>query len=67
MNLKPCPFCGTDPIMETFTTAAEKVPRYRIRCPGYQIHTEWDWFDDGELEKYWNTRKAVRKKKGATE
>lgn len=53
-KLKPCPFCGADPIMETFTTAAEKVPRYRIRCPGCRIESDWDWFDPDELAKLWN-------------
>ncbi len=54
-ELKPCPFCGADPIMETFTTAAEKVPRYRVRCPGCRIESDWDWFDPDELAKLWNT------------
>ena len=53
-NLKRCPFCGANPIMETFTTAAEKVPRYRIRCPGCRIESDWDWFDPEELAKLWN-------------
>ena len=30
--LDTCPFCGSEAVMETFTTAAEKVPRYRVRC-----------------------------------
>ena len=29
VELKPCPFCGAEAVMETFTTAREGVPRFR--------------------------------------
>ena len=59
-TLDTCPFCGSEAVMETFTTAAEKVPRYRVRCTGEKcpIDSGWDWFDPEELAAWWNTRKG---------
>ena len=30
--LLPCPLCGAPAVMESVTTAMERVPRYRVRC-----------------------------------
>lgn len=67
-ELYVCPFCGSRAVMETFTTAAEKVPRYRVRCTGEKcpIDSGWDWFDPEELAKWWNTRASVTKKEEDT-
>ena len=54
--LKPCPFCGSEAVMETFTTAMEKVPRYRVRCTSCSIQTDWDLWSEKEASEAWNRR-----------
>ena len=56
IELKPCPFCGSEAIMETFTTAAEKVPRYRVRCSKCWCETDWDSFSVEDVVEKWNRR-----------
>ena len=55
-ELKPCPFCGSKAILETFTTAFEKVPRYRVRCEKCFCQTNWDYFEADEVIEAWNRR-----------
>ena len=55
-KLKPCPFCGSKAMIETFTTACEKVPRYRVRCEDCFCQTSWDYFEIDEVVKDWNRR-----------
>lgn len=60
MELKPCPFCGGEAVMQTFTTAMEKEPRYRVRCSNCWCQTDWDNWTVEEAEAEWNTRKEPR-------
>lgn len=55
-EMKKCPFCNSEAILETFTTAMEGVPRYRVRCSGCWCQTDWDNFSPEEAWKKWNTR-----------
>ena len=57
-QLKPCPFCGGEAVMETFTTSFEKHPRYRVRCTekGCRVALDWDWFEGKEALEAWNRR-----------
>lgn len=55
-ELKNCPFCGFDANIETVTTAAEKVPRYRIRCYKCWCMTDWDNWSPEEASEKWNRR-----------
>jgi Lar family restriction alleviation protein len=55
-ELKPCPFCGSGAVMETFTTAMEKEPRYRVRCSGCWCETDWDNWSEEEAADKWNRR-----------
>ena len=55
-KLMPCPFCGADAIMETCTTALEKVPRFRVRCKDKCAETSWDNWSEEEAAKKWNRR-----------
>lgn len=55
-TLKTCPFCGRDAIMETFTTAMEKKPRFRVRCSSCWCMTDWDAWSIDEAARRWNER-----------
>ena len=56
MNLKPCPFCGKEAVIETFTTAMEKKPRYRVHCLTCDIFTNWDFWKPEDVTVHWNRR-----------
>jgi Lar family restriction alleviation protein len=56
MELKPCPFCGHEAAMQTFTTAMEKVPRFRVICPMCRIQTDWDFWKPEDVAEHWNRR-----------
>ena len=56
VELKPCPFCGAEAVMETFTTAREGVPRFRARCKDCDTETSWDYFTASECAERWNRR-----------
>ena len=55
-ELKPCPFCGSGAVLQTFTTALEKIPRFRIRCKACWCETDWDSFTPEEAAEKWNGR-----------
>ncbi len=57
-ELKLCPFCGCEPIAETFKTAREKEYRFRIRCTNdkCRISQDWDWFAYADALAAWNRR-----------
>lgn len=57
-ELKPRPFCGGPAVMETFTTAMEKVPRYRVRCTGTgcRVSLDWAWWSAKKAADAWNMR-----------
>ena len=55
-ELKACPFCGKEAVMETFTTAMEKVPRFRVRCSNCTADLGWDFFKAEDAKKAWNQR-----------
>ena len=59
IELKPCPFCREEAVMETFTTAAEKEPRFRVRCKKCDTETSWDYFSVVECAERWNRRAGV--------
>lgn len=55
-KLLNCPFCGSEAFVETFTTAAEKFPRYRVKCSNCFAETNWDFFTVGDVVAAWNQR-----------
>lgn len=57
-ELKPCPFCGGEAVMETFAVAGEPTPRYRVRCQteGCFAVTDWDNYSIRDAEERWNRR-----------
>lgn len=57
-DLKNCPFCGCEAIMQTFTTAMEKVRRFRVRCSKCWCMTDWDNFSEESAAEKWNRRKC---------
>ena len=56
IELKPCPFCGCESVMETMTVSAEKIPRYRVRCGKCFCQTNWDNFSQESAAIRWNRR-----------
>lgn len=56
MELKPCPFCGKEAVMQTVTTAMEKEPRFRVICTKCVIATDWDFWKPEDVAKHWNRR-----------
>lgn len=56
IKLRPCPFCGGDAAMQTFTTAMEQKPRYRVLCTGCRISTDWDFWTLEDVSEHWNRR-----------
>ena len=55
-KLEPCPFCGSDASIVSCSTAAEKVPRYRVHCSQCWCMTDWDNFTENEAIEKWNRR-----------
>ena len=55
-KLKPCPFCGSEAIMQTFKTAAEKDARFRVKCSSCFCETNWDNFSAEDAKELWNRR-----------
>lgn len=57
-DLKSCPFCGAEAVLETFTTALEKKPRFCVRCSNREcrISIDWDWWSEDEAKSAWNRR-----------
>lgn len=60
-RMKRCPFCGGEANMQTFTTAAEKVPRYRVKCLDCWCMTDWDNFSTEEAAAKWDRRTEAPK------
>lgn len=56
--LRECPFCGGDAVIQTFTTAMEKKPRYRVKCLKCWCETNWDNWSAEEATDTWNRRVA---------
>lgn len=55
--LKPCPLCGAPAVMESVTTAMERVPRYRVRCKACQLGSlRWDFWSVAGAANWWNRR-----------
>lgn len=55
--LKPCPLCGGEAVMESVTTAMERVPRYRVRCKACQLGSlRWDFWSITVAANWWNRR-----------
>jgi len=65
-TLKQCPFCGEGAVMQTFTTALEKKPRFRVRCSSCWCMTDWESWSVDDAAKKWNTR-AEGVEKNATD
>lgn len=55
-SLKNCPFCGAEAVMQTFTTAVEKKPRFRVRCTNCPCDLGWDHWSVEEARDAWNKR-----------
>lgn len=56
MELKPCPFCGGKPLVESFIFGREKTPRFRVRCSKCWCETNWEFFAENEVAEAWNRR-----------
>ena len=56
IKLKPCPFCGKEAVIQTFTTAMEKKPRDRVICLECKIYTDWDFWKPEDVTEHWNRR-----------
>ena len=55
--LKPCPLCGAEAVMETFATAYEQAPRYRVRCTSCGLGgLHWDLWTAPDAAEWWNRR-----------
>ena len=55
--LKPCPLCGGEAVMESVTTAMERVSRYRVRCTVCGVGClHWDMWSVAESANWWNRR-----------
>ena len=61
LTLKTCPFCGGAARMETCMTAAEKKPRFRVRCSSCWCMTDWDNWSIEEAAGKWNKREGSEK------
>ena len=58
IKLKPCPFCGAEPIVVD-DNANKNRPQHLIRCKNISctIRPKTDWYaDKSEVVKHWNTR-----------
>lgn len=55
-KLKPCPFCEGEAVVDTFTTAMEKEPRFRVRCVKCWCKTDWDLWSEDDAAEAWNRR-----------
>lgn len=55
-DLKKCPFCGADAVLDTFTTAMEKKPRFRVRCTKCPCDLGWEHWSVEEAAAEWNRR-----------
>lgn len=56
VDLKPCPFCGGEAVVDTITTAMEKKPRFRARCVKCWCKTDWDLWSADDAAEAWNRR-----------
>ena len=55
-QLKSCPFCGGDAMIESFQCAGEKTPRYRTGCTQCWCETDWDNYSVSDAVEKWNRR-----------
>lgn len=61
IELKPCPFCGGEPIMSSYTYSLSgagiqyKVECERHNCPA-QPTVDWHYWTAEEAAEAWNTR-----------
>lgn len=53
-DLKPCPFCGCQPVTHDFFIRGHKISCENPKCP-IQPETIWYGYFDA-AEKAWNTR-----------
>lgn len=55
-ELKPCPFCGAEAIVEEAQFGFEKTPRYRVHCSGCTCELGWEFFTMETIKFAWNRR-----------
>ena len=56
IELKPCPFCGGEAVMETFRAVRERFARYRVKCVECWCETDWESTSADEVTEKWNRR-----------
>jgi Lar family restriction alleviation protein len=58
MELKPCPFCGSDNI-EIYPTGYGRPPKWAVMCDNCQAEGPVDLGESGAVEQ-WNTRPSEK-------
>jgi len=57
-EIKKCPFCGSDSVIDLTTFGDSTFKFYRVRCIGEDGHALDNWQDTPEEAiKFWNKRK----------
>lgn len=55
-DLKHCPICGEEAVMQMFQAAREDTPRYRVKCTCCWCETNWDNYTAQDAADAWNRR-----------
>ena len=59
IELRPCPFCGNEPIMRAVRFGFENEDRHTVRCPECDFCIGWAFTEEEAAEK-WNRRREEK-------